>query len=555
MTSRLFGLPGALVVLLLVLSPAGAAEVDPDLEEAQRLLRDAGIKADGPSLVAFFRERTLSPADRDRLVRLVVELGDDDFDVRQRASRALSAAGITAVPFLRAALRSPPDLEVFHRARACLEVVDTPSHRLVAAAAARVLAEKRPKEAAAALLAYLPSNSEEEEVGEAVLQALAVLGPGEPATLAALTDSDPARRAAAAFVLGKLAPGRRGQVRRLLKEPDLRIRFQAARGLMLGGDREAVPALLALTGEKDAETVWRAEELLDLIAGDNGPRTTAGSETAQRLQRRQAWERWWKDNGERIDLGRIDWRAGLLGLTVVCDCNVGGVNKVGRVWACGRDGKIRWQIDGVANPADVQMLPGGRILVAECYGGNKVTERDRTGKVLWQHELTDSAVNCQRLPGGNTFIATYTELLEVTPANKVVYSLKKTFRTTCAMKLRNGNILAASGDGRLVELDTTGKEIRSVTVGNLASWAGIEVLPGGRLLVAQYSANKVVEIDSAGKELWSVTLTTPAWATRLRNGNTLACSPDGHFVAEYDSSGKEVWKREAFGRPFRVRRY
>jgi HEAT repeats/PQQ-like domain len=531
-----------LVVLLLAAAPP---VVDPELQEAEQILRAAGLNCDGPALLRFWRERTPSPAQRDRIVRLVDQLGDNDYDVRQTASRDLAALGPIAIPFLNSALRSP-DLEVVQRASLCLARVDVSTDRLLRLSAARVLGERRPRGATASLIAYLPLCRSEEELWGAVLDSLARLGPDDPILVDALTDADPSRRAAAAFVLGKLAPSQRDSVRRLLDASDTLVRFEAAHGLVLAGDRAAVPVLIGLI-DSNVELAQRSEELLDQIAGEETP-------IDARLPRRVVWENWWKDFGEKVDLSRIDWNPASQGITVICDCDVGGVSQAGRVWACGRDGKVRWQI-AVNNPADVQLLPARRVLVAECFGGNKVTERDRDGKVLWEHKLTDAAVNCQRLPNGNTFIATYTEILEVTPANKVVYSLRKPYRTTCAVKLRSGNILMAASDGRLIEMSTTGREIRSVNVGHLNAWAGVETLPHGGFLVARYSMNTVTEFDVSGTARSNLTVRTPAYATRLRNGNTLAASPDGHFVAEYDRDGKEVWKRETFGRPFRVRRY
>ena len=109
--------------------------------------------------------------------------------------------------------------------------------------------------------------------------------------------------------------------------------------------------------------------------------------------------------------------------------------------------------------------------------------------------------------------------------------------------------------GQLVEMDTAGKEIRTIAAGNTASWAGVEPLANGNFLVALYGVNKVVEIDSAGKEVWHVNVQNPSYATRLKNGNTLVATPEGKKVAEFDRAGKEVWKTTTQGRVWRVRRY
>src|SRR5436190_1201316 len=102
------------------------------------------------------------------------------------------------------------DLEVRHRARACLRQIDEVAERALVVAAARVLAERRPPGAAATLLACLPEPTQEnEELWEAFLQALDRLGTPDAALTVALADREPARRAAAAFVLGRRAPQQR----------------------------------------------------------------------------------------------------------------------------------------------------------------------------------------------------------------------------------------------------------------------------------------------------------------------------------------------------------
>src|SRR5207248_9858992 len=119
-----------------------------------------------------------------------------------------------------------------------------------------------------------------------------------------------------------------------------------------------------------------------------------------------------------------------------------GVGQVpGGVTEFDRAGNLRHSIEGLDSPTDVQRLPGGRVLVAEHWA-QRVTERDRAGKVLWEQKLSDKPVSCRRLPGGNTFIATYSEILEVTPAGKTVFSHKGGGGMIyCACKLDGGNVL------------------------------------------------------------------------------------------------------------------
>src|SRR5687768_13139288 len=116
--------PAWLTAPLVLVTLAGAAPpADPvtdfALAQDEKLLREHKVKPDGPSLLVFFRERTLTEAEKARLAGLVRQLGDDSFDAREAATRSLLRAGRLAVPLLAAAQRDG-DAEVARRAADCL---------------------------------------------------------------------------------------------------------------------------------------------------------------------------------------------------------------------------------------------------------------------------------------------------------------------------------------------------------------------------------------------------------------------------------------------------
>src|SRR5262249_23081967 len=150
----------------------------------------------------------------------------------------------------------------------------------------------------------------------------------------------------------------------------------------------------------------------------------------------------------------------------------------GRVWEFGKDGKQRWEVTGMPGANDVQVLPGGRILVAERNSG-LVTERNLKGTVLWKHTVP-SPIAAQRLPNGNTLICTFNQLLEVTPDNKTVREHNNGSGFRHAVRLRNGHILYVTSGGNVVELDADWKQVRSFTPERHAQgagyWASVELL-------------------------------------------------------------------------------
>ncbi len=549
------GLAALSALLLAVPFVARPADPTPSLDYEEKTLREANVSTDGRSLLVFFRARTLTEDAKAKLVDLVRALGDDKFAVRERATEELKRAGRPAVKLLQGAL-TDPDLEVRRRAEDCLQAIEHGPNLALIEAASRLVAARRPPGAAEVLLAYLPS-AEDDSVHEAVFQALAAVGSHdgrpEPAVTAALTDREPVRRAAAAFALGR-TPEHQKWLRPLLADPAPAVRFHAAVACFRGGDKSAANTLIALLTDAPLPLAWQTEELLGRAAGEQAPAISVGAGAEQERRKcRAAWEAWWKDNADAVDLVKLDLDGRPLGLTVVCDCDVPEQQK-GRIWECGADGKPRWQFDDVRNPSDFQVLPGGRLLVAE-FQGNRVTERDRQGKVIWEHKVSTYPTTCVRLPNGNTFIATYSELLEVTPDGKTVSSRGSPAGSIYRVqRLRNGNLLFASSGGHVVETDATGKELRRVPLDGAGIWAGVELLPNGRYLVALYGINKVVEIDANGKVHWEVAVQTPSSATRLDSGNILVASMDARAVVEFDRGGKEVRKQMTQGRPFLARR-
>jgi hypothetical protein len=557
---RVFRPVAATLVALAVALAARAAEPDPLLAQDEQMLRDARVSTEGPALLTFFRERTLTEAQQARLTDLVKKLGDDDFDVREKSSADLVKAGRLAVPFLRPAARDR-DAEVARRAADCLREIEQGGDAVLTAAAARVLAARKPDGAAAVLLAYLPS-APDEAVEEAALAALASVGlrdgKPDPALVAALKDRDATRRAAAASVVGRAAAASRKAALPLLEDAEPRVRFAAAAALAHAGEKSAVPALIALVEKGTPALAWQAEDLLFRIAGPDArlPALGPGNDAAGC---RRAWDAWWKEKGDKVDLTKLNLEEAERGITLICDVN-GGPRGHGSVWECDRGGKVVWRCDDVNGPIDAQVLPGGRVLIAERHA-QRVTERDRKGTVLWETKTKADVVSCERLPNGNTFVATEREVTEVSRDGKTVYSYAAENYIYSATRLRNGHILYAHNKQGITELDGAGKVVRTVPFTHQGDgggvWLGVELLPSGRFLVGVYGENKVVEIDGAGKRLWEAEVSTAVFPFRLRGGNTLVPSADGNRVVEVNRDGKEVWsvRSEAGGRPFRVRRY
>jgi HEAT repeat protein len=545
MPVRVLALLGALLAGAAWVAAANAPPDKPDPARSEtaaadeQRLREAKIGTDGPALLDFFRKRTVTDAALVNIQGLIRQMGDDSFEVRQKASAELAAVGPVALPLLKQATKDS-DVEIARRAEDCIHLIEQDYNATVVPAAVRLLALRRPAGAVDTLLAYVPF-ADDETVADEVRTALASLavrdGKPDPALVAALADKSPQRRVAAGVALCRAnVAGQRDAVRKLLEDRDAGVRLRVALALVAAREKEAVPVLIALLGDLPPNQAWQAEDVLYRLAEDKAPTVPEGTDEAGRRKYRDAWTAWWREQGPKVDLAKLDATPELHGYTMMI------LLDQGRLLEVDADNKERWHIDGLQFPLDAQMLPGERVLVAE-NAANRVTERNLKGEVLWETKA-DAPLMAQRLPNGNTFIGTRTRLFEVTREGKEVFTYARPGGEMFmrAAKLRNGDIACVVAGSHFVRLDPAGKERQSFPV-DIQTYGGrIEVLPNGRVLVPQYGNNKVVEQDGQGKVVWEAEFAMPIIATRLPNGHTLITSFNQQRAVEIDPNGKEVWE-------------
>ncbi len=273
-----------------------------------------------------------------------------------------------------------------------------------------------------------------------------------------------------------------------------------------------------------------------------------GEKPDERKKARDTWAAWWKANSERVDLARLTARP-WFGYTLVCDRNGN------RVYEVDRTGKERWAIRDAGGPVDAVVLPGNRVLIAE-FGADRVTERDFKGNILWEQRIANP-VNVQRLANGNTFVATVQgPIVEMDRSGKAVRSVANLPGNTLAGKRSARGIAALTQNGQCILMDADGKQLRSFASGHHQnSLGGIDQLPNGRILVVQMDNNKVVEFDAEGKTTLEVDAPAGAIAaTSLPNGHILLACQGSQRVCEIDRGGRVVWEHTGAGQVARARR-
>jgi HEAT repeat protein len=521
----------------------------PDLQP----LREALRTGDGEGLLEFFRQQALSDRERAEVLALVDQLGKEPFAQRQKATTELREWGSRASALLRRATRHP-DPEIAGRAERCLRDSLKGFDAAPLAAALRLLGQRPPPGAAAALLDYLP-YAEEENLADAAQAALvrAAVRDGslDEAVPRALADPLPERRAAAGLALCQSQTGfyesHRPALRKLLHDPDPEVRRRLALALVPLKEKEALPALVALLAELPPRQAWPVLEMLEAVAGPQAPAVVPGHDAAGRRRCHDAWQAWWREHGTRLDLSRMDiplpGKERLLGHTLIVQIQMGLSSLTGQVIELAADQTLRWQIDGLDYPLSAQVLPGDLVLVAE-YHGRRVTERNFRGGIQWSKEFDTPLVYAQRLPGGNTFLVCRNRVFELDGAGRETFSHRRPTRDlVTARKCDSGQVVLLTDAGDCVFLDAAGRQTRRFATGaQQVLGAGMDVLANRRVLLPHFAGNKVVEYSPAGEVLWQAEAASPTGVQRLPGGHTLVTSTTRKEVVELDRDGKVVWK-------------
>jgi HEAT repeat protein len=449
---------------------------------------------DGPALLAAFRQRTLNPEELAAARLLIDKLGDKSAAARQQATVELIALGSKAAVLLREAAKSP-DAERARRAEICLtEIAHNEGRNKLPPSAPRLLAVRKPAGAAAALLGYVPFADDLSMKEEIVksLKSLVLTADQEAAVVAALRDSWPVRRIVAAEVLAAASSQHWPTLRKLFADTDPEVRLRVALTLIYAHDRQAVAALIDLAAELPRDQCREAQELLQRLAGATAPVLAPGDDLGARKKFREAWQAWWKEHGPAVDLAQLDHLVSSSGLTVVAELGPNGSSPAGGKF--GAPGGFGGPGGG---PGGVPGGPGGP------GGGLLQQPKGAKGK-----------------KGAG-------QLMPVNPN---------------------------AGTDRLVALDRNLQPQWQIE--NLEYPIDFQMLPGDRVLIAEYYGSRVTERDLKGNILWQVNNLpgSPVNVQRLANGNTLIAAYNsggaaGCFIVELDKAGKTLVSWNVTGGP------
>jgi HEAT repeat protein len=249
------------------LAPAGRCPAQDSNSAAAAILRRYEVEPDAAGVLSVLRRWQPSAENRARIARLVAELGDENFAVRDAASHQLAAMGTLAESALREATQCR-DAEVVFRARKLLAECRQGRGPELLSAALKWLRQSPDPQATPLLLELLPVLPETFQ--SSAREALWICaGPDDVLRLRkAIRDARPAVRSAAIPALERAAGAEAvAELAPLLGDKKEEARLAAARALLDRRPRPSIAALVNLLDAQNPSVVQQSAWLLEQLSG------------------------------------------------------------------------------------------------------------------------------------------------------------------------------------------------------------------------------------------------------------------------------------------------
>ena len=264
-------------------------------------LQRAGIEPSADGIRRFLKDFTPSPQQAKRIDALVAQLGADDFDARESATKALKELAPQPRAALERALKST-DAEVRWRAEEILKNADDPTQgRLYTVC--KVIARQQYLGLARELIAVLPLI-EGEEGRSAARKALAATATREDAAqLRPLlkSPSDHERGGGATALAAALGRDSITDLKPLLADASPMVALAAARALANFGDRDSLATFVRLVESENRALAFEALSSLRSLTGKSFT-GTGDDEVKNRAEVAAQWKSWLKAEGETAPL-------------------------------------------------------------------------------------------------------------------------------------------------------------------------------------------------------------------------------------------------------------
>ena len=479
-------------------------------------LKNIGINTEPEALKKYLAVLSPLNTSNPKIAKLIQQLGDDDYHVRQATMLKLMTTPLPIEIRLQQAAQKSTDAEIRRRAQVILKNRKKSNHLI---SVLKVVSQKQLQNTLPELFALIPQCDSSEKrfaIEEAILSCASTTN--TTFLKQKLSDENPVARICAARAIEKLkTKGVNAVLDALGKDDSDQVKVVAARLMIKQGNRNGLLLLSHLLQSDDLLVRVLAASTLRQATNHNFGFVGYLDQTKQNTSI-QKWKDWVKKNGRSAKLETSLKREVAKGRDLAGHTLLAYGNTNDKVVEFDLDGQEVWHYQA-KSPRAAEKLANGNVLISELKN-NRIIEVNMKGDIVWQAKV-DVPLTVYPLTNGNILVAQFSnpsQAVEINRLGEVVWRMPVAGNCCSAYPVGNDKTLIAAYGDSVFEVARSGKRLWSFSE---KQSHGSRQLSNGNILVSVQPTGRVLEVNRDRKVVWECRHHGAVDAFRLKNGNTL----------------------------------
>jgi len=502
---------------------------------------------------------------------LVIDLGNESFEVREQASRELLKLNNLAIFELKKATKSK-DIEVAKRASDCLEQISPHESIALKTAIIRLLGKSNPELVFEYFIKIADTPELDLLTSEALLDAFSITIKSNPTLLQKLEDFSLTKDIKSRILIARvLAIGNPNGIafRKLSTDDQAIVKANALLALLQEKDKKAIGLLITLLPELKTNQFMPIAGLLNELIQDQASEKELGKEKPSAVELQKLFASAWNGKNASTNLNTYTFNQ-LQPKRILA--SLAEPNLSGKICSLNPDGSVS-ELFRTNSYADLACAINHTLFfLMERSRGHVII--NNIGEIYERSDPLISTFGLDTDGLGTKFILNRKNLLVLDYTNKIIESIEVNNDCLAGTRLINGDYAIVFKDKSLIILDGKNlkKEKTKISLGVIEPTRTIlgyqiQGTRSGSILIPEFGGKAINEYDQTGKLIKTINLnistgTSPIYGATLTmnsNGNFLIGTRLGQTVTELNLEGKEIrnWALESklhriFTQPLRI---
>jgi hypothetical protein len=502
---------------------------------------------------------------------LVIDLGNESFEVREQASRELLKLNNLAIFELKKAIKSK-DIEVAKRASDCLEQISPHESIALKTAIIRLLGESNPELVFEYFIKIADTPELDILTSEALLDALSITIKSNPTLIQKLEDFAQTKDIKSRILIARvLAIGNPNGIafRKLSTDDQAIVKANALLALLQEKDKKAIGLLITLLPELKTNQFSPIAGLLNELIQDQASEKELAKEKPSAVEVQKLFASAWevKNASTNLNIYSLNQLQPKRILASLAEPNLSG-----KICSLNPDGSVRELFRNNSYADLACAINQSLFFLMERSRGHVII--NNIGEIYERSDPLISTFGLDTDGLGKKFILNRKNLLVLDYTNKIIESIEVNNDCLAGTRLINGDYAIVFKDKSLLILDGKNlkKEKTKISLGAIEparTILGYQIqgTRSGSILIPEFGGKAINEFNQEGKLLKTIKLSINTGNSNIygptltmnSNGNFLIGTRLGQTVTELNMEGKEIrnWALDSklhrlFSQPLRI---